>query len=133
MWPSRSNRKSFQEIISGLHRKSFKYITSLSSAPTQAYLSTAGLTNVVNKWHNGSKRKVFPVQVRPTSNKFRNFPRPFVRSSLSVEANTTGCMPLFFRTSRAYVIQFMLHPCTQSPFRAAVRRGRGEKIVSDYS
>ncbi len=124
MWPSRSNRKSFQEIISGLHRKSFKYITSLSSAPTQAYLSTAGLTNVVNKSHNGSKRKVFPVQVRPTSNKFRNFPRPF---------DTTGCMPLFFRTSRAYVIQFMLHPCTQSPFRAAVRRGRGEKIVSDNS
>ena len=41
--PSNKRSKSFQGIISRLHRKSCKRITSAESAPTHAYLSLAGL------------------------------------------------------------------------------------------
>ena len=45
--PSRRSSKSFQQINSLLHLKSCKIINSALSAPTQAYLSFAGLLNAL--------------------------------------------------------------------------------------
>ena len=66
--PSRRSSKSFQHISSLLHLKSCKTITSAWSAPTQAYLSFAGLVKVRKMISSGFNRNVLPQFAGPTIN-----------------------------------------------------------------
>jgi hypothetical protein len=84
----RRKRKSFHVIRPEFERNSLRYMISYSSAPTQAYLSIAGLTNVLNNTHKGFRRKDFPLLAQPTNITFRNLPLPFIKRSLMADPNT---------------------------------------------
>ena len=74
IWPSSRSNKSWQGITCGDHLKSFRNITSASSAPIQAKLVVAGLVNVCKMLFSGFKRKFFPQFAGPVSNIFLYLP-----------------------------------------------------------
>ena len=113
MWPSRSKSKSFHVISAELHWKSLRYMTSYFSTPTQAYLSTAGLTKFLNNLHKGFNRNDLPLSAQPTNITFRNLPLPFVKRSFNADPKTTGWILLFLSTFRAQPIHCWSQPGTQ--------------------
>ena len=68
-WPSSRSNKSCQAVTCGNHLKSYRNITSVSSAPIKAKLVVAGLVNVCKMLFSGFKREVF-FTIRGTSQRY---------------------------------------------------------------
>ena len=100
-WPSSRSNKSCQGIPCGDHLKSFRNITSASSAPIQAKLVVAGLVNVWKMLFSGFKRTVFPQFAGPVSIIFLYLPRPLHKSSFTARANDLHEIPLCSSSSVA--------------------------------
>ena len=78
---SRKFKKSDQGIISGVHLKSFRSISSFFSTPTKAYLQVDGLVNVSNMVLRGFKMNAFPQLEGPVIIRLRFLPLHFLQSS----------------------------------------------------
>ena len=80
--PSRRSSKSFQNINSLFHLKSYKTMTSAGSAPTKAYLAFAGLANVRKMILSRFNRNVLPQSLDQLSLYCRTFLFHFVVNPL---------------------------------------------------
>ena len=76
LWPSSKFKNSCQGIISWLHLKSFRNMSSLFSAPTNTYLLRDGFKKVSYILVGGLRRNVLAQFAGPTSRMLQFFPRP---------------------------------------------------------
>ena len=98
-------------------RKSFKKITSQSSAPTHVKLVVAGLVNVWKIKFSGFRMKVFPQFAGPVSNMFRYFPQPLTRRLLTASVKSASGIEFLLRISLAIQSHYLLQPTMHSSFR----------------
>ena len=82
-------------------QKLFSQIISALSAPTQAYLSAAGLEKVLNSSTRCLNRNVLPQVVGPTIMTFLYFPLPSISKSGKAVAKKIGYNLLLTKTSSA--------------------------------
>ena len=83
-------RRSFQAIISGLHLKLLRKISSAFSASCEEYLSLLGLLNILNMFCSGEMRNVFSF-AGPGMKIFWFLPLSFIIRSQRASANLIGC------------------------------------------
>ena len=102
VWHSNKSRKLLQAIISVLHLKSFRYATSRSSRPSQAYWPVARFTNAFNMGSIGFNRNDFPQFVGSAIRMFLFFCLRFKKRFLSVRAKKKTFVLLFCSTSFAH-------------------------------
>ena len=103
---------SFQAIISCDQWKSFKNVIYTFSAPSQAYLSLAGLLKVLNIFCNSDNKNFLPQLAGPTIKMFLNLPLPLVRSSLMATTKATHFTLFPWKTSRVQRCQLPQHSST---------------------
>ena len=84
--PSKRSSKSFQQINWLLHLKFCKTMTSALSAPTQAYLSFAGLLNTWWMISTSFNMKLLPQFAGSIIMTFLNLTRPCISRSLMASA-----------------------------------------------
>lgn len=113
--PSISNKSSFHGVISGLHLKSLRKMTSIYSTPSQAYLQLHGLLRISNTFCSGERGKVLAQFPGPATKMFRILPPPFFIKSRRAPANTIGCTGLFVSTCNAHCNHWQWFLYSHSP------------------